>query len=203
MFQKFLNISSLPAVIPMTGLFAPHISSAVSKVIWGDKEVNAGAICWFGSSCSSLREDSGSSDKNECKTGDQGTDDCGHPVWGCRIVWCILTSQYLISLLPVFIIHVSDIFLVGFWSLEKNFYYVGLPGLGLAGGQDLGVGFPWNGGIPRPHRVTWSRPINVQPVKARKRAEKPTGALVWTKARTVCTNRIALSLNKTPRTLCQ
>ena len=49
MFQKFLNtssdISSLPVVIPMTGLFAPHISSVVSKVIWGDKEVSAGAIC--------------------------------------------------------------------------------------------------------------------------------------------------------------
>ena len=49
MFQKFLNtssdISSLPVVIPMMGLFAPHISSVVSKVIWGDKEVSAGAIC--------------------------------------------------------------------------------------------------------------------------------------------------------------
>lgn len=73
------DISSLPAVIPMTGLFAPHISSAVSKVIWGDKEVNAGAICWSGSSCPSFRENSGSSDKNECKTVDQGTDYCGHP----------------------------------------------------------------------------------------------------------------------------
>ena len=56
--------------IPMTGLFAPHISSVVSKVIWGDKEVSAGAICWSGSSCSSFRENSGSSEKNECKTGD-------------------------------------------------------------------------------------------------------------------------------------
>ena len=35
-------------------------------------------------------------------------------LWGCRIVWCILTSIYLVSLLPVSIIHVSDIFLVGF-----------------------------------------------------------------------------------------
>ena len=37
-------------------------------------------------------------------------------LWGCKIVWCILTSRYLVSLLPVSIIHVSDIFLVGFWS---------------------------------------------------------------------------------------
>ena len=45
---------------------------------------------------------------------------------------------------------------------------VGLPGLGFR--------FPWNGGIPRPHRVTWSQPINMHPVKARGRAEKPAGA---------------------------
>ena len=36
---------------------------------------------------------------------------------------------------------------------------VGLPGL--AGGLDLGFSFPWNGGIPRPHQVTWSQPINM------------------------------------------
>ena len=42
---------------------------------------------------------------------------------------------------------------------------VGLPGL--AGGPDLGFGFPWNGGIPRPHQVTWSQPINMR--LARKR----------------------------------
>ena len=40
---------------------------------------------------------------------------------GCRIVWCILTSRYLVSLLPVSIIHVSDIFPVGFWSWEISF----------------------------------------------------------------------------------
>ena len=39
--------------------------------------------------------------------------------------------------------------------------------LGLAGGPDLGFGFPWNGGIPCPHQVTWSQPINMR--LARKR----------------------------------
>ena len=38
------------------------------------------------------------------------------------------------------------------WDLVS----VGLPGL--AGGPD---GFPWNVGIPRPHQVTWSQPINM------------------------------------------
>ena len=33
--------------------------------------------------------------------------------------------------------------------------------VGLAGGPDLGFCFPWNGGIPRPHQVTWSQPINM------------------------------------------
>ena len=42
---------------------------------------------------------------------------------------------------------------------------VGLPGL--AGGPDLGFSFPWNGGIPCPHQVTWSQPINMH--LARKR----------------------------------
>ena len=42
-------------------------------------------------------------------------------LWGCRIVWCTLTSWYLVSLLPVSIIHVSDIFLVGFWSWRISF----------------------------------------------------------------------------------
>ena len=28
-------------------------------------------------------------------------------------------------------------------------------------------------GFPAPHRVTWSQPINMHPVKARERAEKP------------------------------
>ena len=39
--------------------------------------------------------------------------------------------------------------------------------LGLAGSPDLGFGFPWNGGIPHPHQVTWSQPINMR--LARKR----------------------------------
>ena len=51
-------------------------------------------------------------------------------VWGCRIVWCILTSRYLVSLLPVSIIHVSDIFLVGFWSWEISFIMWGCWGWG-------------------------------------------------------------------------
>ena len=42
---------------------------------------------------------------------------------------------------------------------------VGLPGL--AGCPDLGFGFPWNGGIPRPHQVTWSQPINMRPARKR------------------------------------
>ena len=63
-----------------------------------------------------------------------------------------------------------------FLKLRNKFYYVGLAGLGLAGSRDLGFGFPWDGGIPRPHRVTWSRPINIHPVKAGERAEKPAGA---------------------------
>ena len=47
------------------------------------------------------------------------------------------------------------------WDLVS----VGLPGL--EGGPDLGFGFPWNGGISRPHQVTWSQPINMR--LARKR----------------------------------
>ena len=53
---------------------------------------------------------------------------------------------------------------------------VGLPGL--AGGLDLGFSFPWNG-IPHPHQVTWSQPINTR--LARKR-EPIRGKLksLWT-----------------------
>ena len=89
-------------------------------------------------------------------------------LWGCRIV-CILTSRYLVSLLPVSIIHVSDIFLVGFWSWEKKFYYVGLLGLGLAGGQDQQRARTWVSvssemvGFPAP--IGWpgaSQPICTQ-----------------------------------------
>ena len=82
-------------------------------------------------------------------------------VWGCRIVWCTLTSWYLVSLLPVSIIHVSDIFLVGFWSWEINFIMWGCRGWGWQGAGTWVSVSPWNGGIPRPHRVTWSRPINM------------------------------------------
>ena len=52
------------------------------------------------------------------------------PLWGCQIVWCILTSRYLVSLLPATIIHVSDIFLVGFWSWEISFMMWGCRGWG-------------------------------------------------------------------------
>ena len=51
---------------------------------------------------------------------------------------------------------------------------VGLPGL--AGGPDLGFGFPWNGGIPHPQQVTWSQPINMRPVRNKGRAKKPVDA---------------------------
>ena len=51
-------------------------------------------------------------------------------MWGCRIVWCTLTSWYLVSLLPVSIIHVSVIFLVGFWSWEISFILWGCRGWG-------------------------------------------------------------------------
>ena len=54
-------------------------------------------------------------------------------MWGCRIVWCNLTSRYLVSLLPVSIIHVSDIFLVGFWSWEISFIMWGCRGWGWQG----------------------------------------------------------------------
>ena len=56
--------------------------------------------------------------------------DCEWLLWGCWIVWCILTSWYLVSLLPVSIIHVSDIFLVGFWSWEISFIMWGCRGWG-------------------------------------------------------------------------
>ena len=101
-------------------------------------------------------------------------------LWGCRIVWCTLTSWYLVSLLPVSIIHVSVILLVGFWSWEIRFIMWGCRG--------WGFGFPWNGGIPRPHRVTWSQPINMHPVKSPRESWKARGRL---------------SLNKSPRCLYQ
>ena len=72
-------------------------------------------------------------------------------LWGCRIVWCILTSRYLSSF-PFTGVYNSCVWYFSCWflKLRNKFYYVGLLGLGLAGGRDLGFGFPWNGGIPRP-----------------------------------------------------
>ena len=53
-------------------------------------------------------------------------------------------------------------------GLSEPFKYKVIVGLqGLAGGPDLGFGFPWNGGIPLPHQATWSQPINMR--LARKR----------------------------------
>ena len=95
-------------------------------------------------------------------------------LWGRRIVWCTLTSWCLVSLLSVSIIHVSVIILVGFWSWEISFIMWGCRGWGWQAAGTW-VSFPWNGGIPRPHRVTWSQPINMHPVQARGRAEKPVG----------------------------
>ena len=45
---------------------------------------------------------------------------------------------------------VGDVHILLFYSkdLYSCIYCVGLPGL--AGGPDLGFGFPWNGGIPAP-----------------------------------------------------
>ena len=63
-----------------------------------------------------------------------------------------------------------------FGVVGLDMYTVGLPGLGLAGSRDLGFGFPRNGGIPRPHQVTWSQPINMHPVRNKGRAEKPKNA---------------------------
>ena len=107
-------------------------------------------------------------------------------LWGLRIVWCTLTSWYLVSLLPVSIIHVSDIFLVGFWSWEV--LLCGAAGAGAGRQPGLRFRFPWNGGIPRPHRVTWSQPINMHPVKSPRESWKARGRL---------------SLNKSPRRLYQ
>ena len=61
---------------------------------------------------------------------------------------------------------------------------MGLPGL--AGGPDLGFGFPWNGGIPHPHQAAWSQPINRCP-KGNKGNMRESGKA-----------RECLSLNKSP-----
>ena len=96
-------------------------------------------------------------------------------LWGRWIVWCALTSWYLVSLLSVSLIHVSDIFLVGFWSWEISFIMWGCRGWGCqAAGTWVSVSVKWWDSPP--HRVTWSQLINMHPVKARGRAEKPEGA---------------------------
>ena len=61
-------------------------------------------------------------------------------LWGRRIVWCTLTSWYLVSLLPVSIIHVSVI-LVGSWSWEISFIMWGCRGWGWQAAR-LGFQFP-------------------------------------------------------------
>ena len=69
----------------------------------------------------------------------------------------------------------TEIRLIIFFAAKmEKLYTVGLPGL--AGGPDLGFGFPRNGEIPRPHQVTWSQPINMHPVRNKGRAEKPADA---------------------------
>ena len=108
-------------------------------------------------------------------------------LWGCRIVWCTLTSWYLVSLLPVSIIHVSDIFLVGFWSWGISFIMWG-AGAGAGRRPGLGFWFPVKWWDPRPHRVTWSQPINMHPVESPRESWKARGRL---------------SLNKSPRCLYQ
>ena len=102
-------------------------------------------------------------------------------LWSCRIVWCTLTSWYLVSLLPVSIIHVSVILLVDFWSWEISFIMWGCRGWGW---QAAGT---WVS-VSRPHRVTWSQPINIHPVKSPRESWKA---------------RRRLSLNKGPRHLYQ
>ena len=52
------------------------------------------------------------------------------------------------------------------WPSEFfTFVTVGLPGL--AGSPDLGFRFPWSGGIPYPHQVIWSQPMNMRLAKKR------------------------------------
>ena len=70
-------------------------------------------------------------------------------VWGRRIVWCTLTSWYLVSLLSVSKIHVSDIFLVGFWSWEISFIMWGCRGWGWqAAGTWVSVSVKWWDSLP-------------------------------------------------------
>ena len=71
-----------------------------------------------------------------------------------------------------------------FWYKEKEKYKCEAARVNtMTGSLDLSFRFPWNGGIPRPHQVTWSQPINMRPVRNKGRAEKPANAQVWKKAR--------------------
>ena len=58
------------------------------------------------------------------------------------------------------------IFFLLVFEAEKEVLLCGAAGAGAGRGPGLGFRFPMNLGIPRPHRVTWSRPINVHPVKS-------------------------------------
>ena len=144
-------------------------------------------------------------------------------MWGCRIVWCILTSWYLVSLLPVSIIHVSDIFLVGFWSWEV--LLCGAAGAGTGRRPGLGFRFPvkwWDSPPPsgdlepanqyapsKSPRERWKArgrlSLNKSPrrrlyqwncFKFEQKPAKfvPIGLLCKHVAREVCTNRIALQI---------
>ena len=108
-------------------------------------------------------------------------------LWGCRIVWCTLTSWYLVSLLPVSIIHVSDIFLVGFWSWRISFIMWGCRGWGWqAAGTWVSVSVKW-----------WDSPPpsgDLEPANQYAPSKSPRES--W-KARG------RLSLNKCPRCLYQ
>ena len=115
-------------------------------------------------------------------------------VWGCRIVWCILTSRYLVSLLPVSIVHVSDIFLVGLWSWEISFIMWGCRGWGWqAAGTWVLVSVKW-----------WDSPPpsgDLEPANQYAPSKKPTRELK--SPRESWKARGHLSLNKSPRRLYQ
>ena len=92
---------------------------------------------------------------------------------------CLMYFDWSISSFPFAGVYDSCVWCFSCWflKLRNRFCCVGLLGLGLAGGRDLGFGFPWNGGIPRPHRVTWSQPINMHPVKSPRESWKAHGCL--------------------------
>ena len=57
---------------------------------------------------------------------------------------CLMYFDYLISSFPFTSVYNSCVCYSSCWflKLRNKFYYVGLLGLGLAGGRDLGFGFP-------------------------------------------------------------